>query len=161
MALEACVMKVRPLKLVFCRNQGRAPQWSRWKLKRLNKFSWFSENHKKNNSSQRFWSSGLTGWWAAGQFQPDRSDRCRAEHPSPPDPDGSHSPAEDPNTQTEVFIHWGPHCVTTTQTQSYHDLSPFELQDDAGSSHFLSGSSAHKHKLSRFYSKTQVKIRNI
>lgn len=25
-------MKVRPLKLVFCRNQGRAPQWSRWKL---------------------------------------------------------------------------------------------------------------------------------
>lgn len=26
-------MNVRPLKLVFCRNQGRAPQWSRWKLK--------------------------------------------------------------------------------------------------------------------------------
>lgn len=32
MALVACVMNVRPLKLVFCRNQGRAPQWSRWKL---------------------------------------------------------------------------------------------------------------------------------
>lgn len=32
MALVAWVMNVRPLKLVFCRNQGRAPQWSRWKL---------------------------------------------------------------------------------------------------------------------------------
>lgn len=32
MALVAWVMKVRPLKLVFCRNQGRAPQWSKWKL---------------------------------------------------------------------------------------------------------------------------------
>lgn len=33
MALVAWVMKVLPLKLVFWRNQGRAPQWSRWKLK--------------------------------------------------------------------------------------------------------------------------------
>lgn len=33
MAFVAWVIKVRPLKLVFCRNQGSAPQWSRWKLR--------------------------------------------------------------------------------------------------------------------------------
>ena len=31
MALVACVMKQRPLKVVRERNHGRAPQWSRWK----------------------------------------------------------------------------------------------------------------------------------
>lgn len=37
MAFVACVMKQRPLKLVFCRNHGNAPQWSKWKLKNKTK----------------------------------------------------------------------------------------------------------------------------
>ncbi len=31
MALVAWVMKHLPRNVVFCRNQGRAPAWSRWK----------------------------------------------------------------------------------------------------------------------------------
>ena len=68
MALEACVMKVRPLKLVFCRNQGSAPQWSRWKLREdgWGSASWtstpearFERTQTRSTSQHLFWTHWL------------------------------------------------------------------------------------------------------
>lgn len=146
-------MNVRPLKLVFCRNQGRAPQWSRWKLMEGGRVSTNICGTSVSSCCRQSCDHLEAVNSLADEQQVDLSwvDQVnvgQSVHPlqtrMDPTVQLTHTHKE---TQTFTHTEASRSQLEGSYSLSHHDLSSFELQDDAGPSHLLTGPPAHRHTL--------------